>query len=169
MSKEPKAEGKKESKKMTPKQKALVALMPVVESGKMTLQAAMLEAGYSKSTAHQQSSVLGQIRTNSKMQDALEKAGFTEEYLAAGIVEGTMAVDGQLKVITKHEDGEEEVEFVGAPDHTSRVRYYKLGAELKDAFPAKKQLNADVGVEQMLDEAENESDYAEFNTQEKGK
>lgn len=147
---------------MTAKQKKLVAFMPEVEAGNMTLKDAMLKSGYSEETAKQQSTILGGLRSNTKMQEALKKAGFTEDYLAEGIVEGTGAVDGKLKVITKTEDGEEEVDFVGNPDYNARARYYKLGAELLDAFPAKKSINADVGVEELLDEAEEGADYTEW-------
>ena len=135
----------KGSKPPTPKQKKLISLLPQVESGQMTLKAAMLMAGYKESVSNQQSSVLGQIRSNTKMQEALKEAGFTEEYLAGGIVEGTKAKISQM------------------PDYNARAHYYKLGAELLDAFPAKKNINADVGIEELLDEQEDSAESVEWN------
>jgi hypothetical protein len=80
-----------------------------------------------------------------------------------GIVEGTTATDGKLKIIVKNENDEEvEEAIVGKPDYRTRGVYYKLGAELLDAFPAKKSIEAQVGVEHLLDAAEDTIDYAEF-------
>ncbi|PQO47398.1 hypothetical protein [Blastopirellula marina] len=142
---------KKRQPKLTPKQRKLVSLMPEVEAGRMTKQQAMLEAGYADSTAHQQSTILGGLRTNTKMQEALQKAGFTEEYLATGIVDGTMATRPSF--------------YGDKADYQARGVFYKLGAELMDAFPAKKTINAEVGVEQILDEVEGGADPAEWGKQ----
>jgi predicted RNA-binding protein YlxR (DUF448 family) len=97
------------------------------------------------------------------MQEALKKVGLTEEYLAGGIIEGTRAIDGTVKVIrvAVNEEGD-EVEIRPKPDHRTRGIYFKLGAELLDAFPAKKSIEAQVGVETLLDEAENGAEYAEW-------
>ena len=120
--------------------------MPEVESGKKTMKQAMIEAGYAESTADQQQQVLGSLRINTKMQEALKKAGFTEDYLATGIVEGTKAKGsgptGDL------------------PDYRARGIFYKLGAELMDAFPAEKSIQAQVGIESLLDAQESAADYA---------
>ncbi|QDT46189.1 hypothetical protein Pan258_02060 [Symmachiella dynata] len=141
---------KKESAKLTPKQKKLIQLLPLVEEGKITKMEAFKRAGYADSTAREQTTVLGQIGSNTKMQEALKKVGFTEEYLATGIVEGTQA-NGNAQGGGRY------------PDYKTRSHYYKLGAELLDAFPAKKTVNAEVGVEELLNSAEDGSDYAEWN------
>jgi hypothetical protein len=123
------------TKKLTPKQKQLVKLMPLVETGKMTMQDAMLQAGYSPSTAHQQSETLGKIRTNSVMQDALRKAGFDEGFLAETIKND----------VQKLRPGQ------------ARKGYLELGSKLLDAMPAQKNLNADAPIEALLDEQESQT------------
>ena len=65
--------------KLTAKQKKLIALMPKVELGKITVEKAMLKAGYAKSTARQQTDCLRNIRENSAMQDALRDVGVNED------------------------------------------------------------------------------------------
>lgn len=129
--------------KLNPRQKKLIQLMPKVEAGEITQEEALKQAGYAASTARQQSTVLGGLRQNTKMQEALKKAGFTEDYLAEGIVEGTAAM--QVSDRGTH------------PDYRARGIFYKLGAELLDAFPNKLNLNADVGIEALLDNAEKEA------------
>jgi len=149
----------KRQPKLTPKQRKLIELMPLVEDGKITQKEALLRAGYKESSAHQQSSVLGGLRTNTKMQEALEKVGFTEDYLAKGIVEGAAATEATKKVV-EDEDGNFSTEE--RADYRTRGIYYKLGAELLDAFPAKKSIEAQVGVEALLDQADEATDYAEW-------
>jgi hypothetical protein len=122
------------SNELNPRQKNLIELMPKVEAGEISMVEAMKRAGYADSTAHQQQSVLGAIRNNTKMQEALQKAGFTEDYLATGIVEGTTATEGEKAI----------------PDYRARGIFYKLGAELLDAFPAKKTITADVGIADLI-------------------
>ena len=112
--------------KLTPKQKKLIALLPKVEAGEMTMKAAMIKAGYSEKTADQQQQVLGGLRTNTKMQEALDKVGVTEEKIATRIKRG-MDTFGN-----------------------TAFNYTKLAAELRDAFPAKKQINADVSIEDLI-------------------
>ena len=129
--------------------------MPKVESEELTLQAAMLQAGYAESTSHQQSTILGSLRTNTKMQEALHKAGFTEQFLAEGIVEGAGATEVRGQ-------GDER------PDYRARGIYYKLGAELLDAFPAKKNINAEVPIEDMLDQVDGHVQYAPWKDEEDG-
>lgn len=124
------------AKKLTPRQKRLIPLMAKVEAGEITQEEALKQAGYADTTARQQQSVLGSLRQNTKMQEALAKAGFTEEYLANGIVEGTQA--------TSATDRGEHA------DYRARGIFYKLGAELMDAFPAKKTINADVDIEDLI-------------------
>ena len=101
---------------LTPKQKNLVALMPQVESGHMTLEAAMLKAGFAKSTSAQQSETMNRLRKNSVMQDALRKHGFTEDFLAKTIV-------GDMKLLRPGQ---------------ARRQYAEMGAKLLDAFPSTK-------------------------------
>lgn len=141
---------------LTPRQKKLIELQPRVESGELTKQEAMLQAGYSEESARQQRNVYGALRSNTKMQKALKKAGFTEEYLAEGIVAGTQATEAGKRV-QKEDDGAYTVEE--RPDYKARGIYYKLGAELLDAFPNKVNLNADVGIEALLDDAEGQVEY----------
>lgn len=95
------------------------------------------------------------------MQDALQKAGFTEDYLAAGMVKGTRATEPTKKVI-EDEDGTKRLEELA--DYTARARPYKLSAELLDAFPPKKQVNAEVGVEDVLDASES-VDYSQWGSE----
>ena len=133
--------------------------MPKVEAGEITQEEALKQAGYADSTARQQTTVLGSLRQNTKMQEALKKAGFTEDYLAEGIVQGTKAIDGSMKVVRVLVDAageqlDEEIEIRAKPDYRARGIYYKLGAELMDAFPAKVNLNADVTVDDLIKEQE---------------
>lgn len=126
---------KKPSRKkvLTPKQKKLVGLLPKVAAGDMNQAEAMERAGYSKSTARQQSKVMTAVRQSSVMQEALRKAGVTEERLAGVIDKGIRKNDGY------------------------RYHYVKLGAELLDAFPAKKNLHGIVDPEELLNQAEKET------------
>lgn len=145
------------SKKMTPKQKALVALMPEVESGRMTMKAAMLKAGYAESTANEQSVILGQIGNNAAMQKALRDNGFDESYLAQGILEGTKATEPGKKV-TKDDTGALIIE--DRPDHRARGIFFKLGAELLNVEPPKHQINTDVTIDDMIAAQEGSSPAA---------
>jgi hypothetical protein len=115
------------SKKLTPQQKQLIALMPLVESGKMRLTTAMRQAGYAESTALQQSSVLKDLRENSEMKKALRKHGVTEGTIAQKIKNGIKSYG------------------------PTALGYTKLGAELLDAFSAQKSITADVGIEDLFD------------------
>lgn len=118
----------KSKKRLTPKQKKLLALLPSVATGDMTMEAAMLKAGYSKSTSEQQTQTLKNIRTNSVMQEALEKAGFTESFIAETLVK-------DIKLLRPGQ---------------ARRAYLELGSKLKDAFPATKNINADVGIADLI-------------------
>ena len=127
---------KHQLKRMTAKQKRLVSILPSVSAGKMTMEAALLKAGYAKSTAEQQSETLRNLRESSVMQAALRKAGVTEEALA-----------GKIKTGIKDEGG------IG-------LGYTKLAAELLDAMPAKKNLHSIVDPEELLNSAEKEGETA---------
>ncbi len=74
--------------KLTPKQRQLARLQEKVVLGQMTQKEAILQAGYSESTAKQQSSVLGEVRSNTAMQEALRKVGFDEDFIAEELAEG---------------------------------------------------------------------------------
>ncbi len=115
---------KPSKRELSPRQKKLVRLLPDVHAGKKTKTQAMLEAGYAASSANQQSEVLGNIRNNTRMQDALRKAGFTEEFLAAKIMDGAEAYTKGM--------------FGTQPDFRARAQVLKIGADMLDAFPAKK-------------------------------
>lgn len=65
--------------------------MPDVMDVKMTLEDTMLKAGYAESSVLQQSQAVGSLRKNTRMQEALAKAGFTEDVIAENIVEGIKA------------------------------------------------------------------------------
>lgn len=119
-------------KGLTPRQKNLVKLMPQVEEGELTKKEAMMKAGYKESSATQQSVIFGGLRNNTRMQEALRKAGFTEDYLAEGVMDGTGAT------------------FKGLPDYKARGVFYKLGAELLDAFPAQKNINAEASIADLI-------------------
>lgn len=113
---------------LTPKLKKLALLMPEVMDGKMTLKAAMLKAGYAESSANQQQAATGALRNNTRMQEALAKAGFTEDVIASNIMEGIAA---ERTIVADRE-------VVTVPDYDARHKFVKTGAELLDAFPAKK-------------------------------
>jgi len=119
---------KKTSRALTPKLRKLALLMPEVMDGKMTLKAAMLSAGYAESSALQQSQAVGALRNNVRMQEALAKAGFTEDVIATNIVEG---ISAERTFIA-------DKEVVTAPDYDARHKFLRTGAELLDAFPSKK-------------------------------
>jgi hypothetical protein len=123
--------------KLTPRQKKLIALIPKVEAGEMTMKAALLKAGYSEESSDQQSTILGGLRRNARMQEALQKAGFTEEYLAKGVMEGTQATM-PTSTGRKH------------PDYKARGIFYKMGAELMDAFPAQKQISTTATIDDLI-------------------
>jgi hypothetical protein len=107
-------------KPLTPKQKKLVALLPKIESGEMTKTAAILQAGYTESSAREQSRVMGSIGNNAVMQAALRKAGVNEDLLSQSIREGLTADEK------------------GTPDYRTRSVYVKIGADLLDAFPTQR-------------------------------
>ncbi len=118
----------KGSKKMTPKQKALVALMPIVESGQMTMKAAMLKAGYAESTAREQTTVMGQIGNNASMQAALRKVGFNEEFIAKQIADGARKL--------RH--------------GRDKLGYLQTGAGLLNVEPPKKVISAQTDIESLI-------------------
>jgi hypothetical protein len=105
-----------------------------VEDGEMTKKDAMLKAGYAESSANQQGVVFGSLRNNARMQEALRKAGFDEEYLAGGIVEGTATTWGEQAMA----------------DYRTRAVLYKLGAELLDVMPAQKNINAETSIANLI-------------------
>ena len=135
--------------------------MPLVEAGELTKMEAMIKAGYAESSAREQSAVLGSLGSNTRMQQALRKKGFTEEYLAEGVMEGTRATEATKQPV-KTEEG--TITTKERADYRTRGIYYKLGAQLLDAFPAQKKIGAQVGVEQILDNVEQSTDYAEWDT-----
>lgn len=112
--------------KLSPKQKKLISLLPLVEAGELTKTEALKRAGYADSTAREQQQVLGNLGNNKAMQEALRKEGVTEEAIAVGIREGLGAKEK------------------GAPDFRARSIFVKIGAELLDAFPTKKHQIEDV-------------------------
>ena len=115
------------AKKLTPKQKKLVALLPAVATGDMTMEAALLKAGYSKSSARQQSDAIGNLRQNSVMQNALRDNGIDEKTVASKIKKG-----------------------LDTFDKDTMFKFTKLAAELLDAFPATKNINAEVGIDELI-------------------
>jgi hypothetical protein len=125
----------KGSHRMTPKQRKLALLLPEVEDGKMTLKAAILKAGYAESTALQQERAVGSVRNNAKMQEALAKKGFNEDFIAGKIMEGV------------------EARNKGTPDWNAQHKYLATGVELMDLFPAKK-IDATVNQPLAYDELE---------------
>ena len=119
----------------------------------------MKQAGYAESTSKQQTVILDKLRNNSVMQKALREHGFDETFIAKEIMDGIGAQSYFYK------DGDMST----VPDHNTRHRYLKTGAELLDAFPAQKKIEAQVGVEQILDNVEQSTDYAEWDTVNKQK
>jgi len=101
---------------LTPRQAKLAKMAPAIALGTISKQEAMLKAGYTPETAHQQSSVLGSLRTNTAMQAALRKAGFTEELIAESLMEGVNTLRA------------------GRP----KLGYIQAGAELLDVVPSQK-------------------------------
>src|SRR5258708_5079698 len=105
----------------TIKQANLIKRLPEVASGKKTMENAMIESGYSETSAHQQKEILGQIRNLSPMQQALNKAGVTIE-----------------KLSQKYQEGLEATDKDGNPDYHAQFKYVNASAELHDVFPDKK-------------------------------
>lgn len=128
------------SRKATPRQKKLVQLMPQVEAGVITMESAFKKAGYSDATAKQQSNTLGAIRKNTVMQEALNKAGVTEELIADQIRSG----------ISSLKPGSQQ------------LGYIQTAAELRDAFPSKKIDHTVTTVDEMLDQAEGEGEHVQW-------
>lgn len=110
----------KQAKKLTPRQAKLIKQIPAVVAGKKTKKQALLDAGYSEGSARQQQEALGSLRTNTAMQEALRKAGVTEDKLAHVIAGGLDAMKDRQ------------------PDHHARHKFVVTAAELRDDFPAKK-------------------------------
>lgn len=100
---------------LTARQKRLVPLIPKIATGEMSKTNALLQAGYSKGSSKQQQGPLGSVRIQSIMQQALRKAGVTEERIAIKIGKGMDSY---------------------APN--VGLGFTKLAAELMDAFPTKK-------------------------------
>jgi hypothetical protein len=119
---------KKKRQGLSPKLKRLALFMPEVIDGTLTLKAAMLKAGYAESSSNQQSQAVGSLRNNGVMQEALRKAGVTEQSIATAVKDGMAATrffSANFKLYEK-------------PDFHARHAFVKTGAELLDAFPAKK-------------------------------
>lgn len=144
---------KKQKKGLTPQQKKLVLLLPMVSSGKLSMKEAMLRAGYAESSADQQTKTLNSVRASSVMQEALRKKGFTEELIAGKIMEGLEASKGYTIKM-----GEETV-FQETPDAMARHKYLETGAKLLDVFPAAK-VDAHLTVDDACDDAEKAREYA---------
>ena len=142
---EKKSAGKK-SRALTPKQKKAVEYVQKAVMGDITIEEALKKAGYSDITAKQQKVVLDQLRKNSEMQKAMKKAGIDENLIVSKLRTG-----------------------LDTPAKDTMFKFLKLAAELMDAFPANKNINTDVGVEHLLDDAENGADYADWDSEEKGK
>ncbi len=106
------------------KQKKLIEQLPLIVTGKRTKADSMRRAGYKESSVNQHSMVFGSLRVNSAMQEALRKVGVTEDRIADKIEAGM--------------NGKECFVFT------------KLAAELLDAFPAKKQINTDVSIADLI-------------------
>ncbi len=130
----------KRQKPLTPKQKRLVQMLPKVQAGKMTKKAAIIAAGYSEKSANQQQRVLGSVRNNTVMQQALRAAGFDEEFIAASVMQGMRATDR------------------GIPDPHVRHKYLVTGAELLDTFPSKKVDVRDVTLDDLIKQQEGGND-----------
>ena len=69
---------------LTPKQRKLVALLPCVALGEISKETALKRAGYSDSTARQQTRMVNSVRKDSAMQLALRNAGVNEERFHVG-------------------------------------------------------------------------------------
>ncbi|MHB0955693.1 MAG: hypothetical protein ACYC0X_04870 [Pirellulaceae bacterium] len=126
------------SRKLSPRQAKLAAMAPDIAAGKITKKKAILKAGYKESSAKQQERVLGSVRMNTIMQEALRKAGVTEKRVAEKIDEGLEA----RRKFAVH-DGD-DVSYEYDDDYATRHKYVVTAAELLDAFPAKKHQIEDV-------------------------
>ena len=100
---------------LTARQKRLVPLIPKIALGEISKTDALRQAGYSEGSANQQQGPLGSVRIQSIMQQALRKAGVTEERIAVKIGKGMDSY---------------------APN--VGLGYTKLASELLDAFPTKR-------------------------------
>src|SRR4051812_25606161 len=102
---------KKPAQPLTPRQKKFVAQIPAIAAGKKSKAKGMRDAGYSKKTSLQQQRVLGSIRIQSAMQQALLKAGVTLDVIGERISEGLGAT------------------VKGKPDHHARHKFVVTAAE----------------------------------------
>ncbi len=76
----------------------------------------------------QQSQAVGSLRNNTRMQEALQKAGFTEDFIASNIMDGIAA---ERTIVA-------DKEVVTVPNKDARHKFVKTGAERHGAFPPKK-------------------------------
>jgi hypothetical protein len=90
--------------------------MPLIATGQLSRVEAMRQAGYAESTARQQSEVLGSLRNQELLQEALRDAGLDETFIAETIAEGLDQLQpGPVK-----------------------LAYLTLAIKLLDGFPPKK-------------------------------
>lgn len=125
---------------LTPKQKKLLTELPKIEQGLKTKKRALLDAGYAESSARQQQAILGGLRNNRVMQEALRKAGVTEEMLAKSIRHGLKATRTFSANFEIHE----------APDFHAQHAFVKTAAELLDVFPAEKHVVAETTIADLI-------------------
>jgi hypothetical protein len=130
---------------LTARKRQFIKLMPLIASGKMTVEAALTKAGYAPSTARQQKSIVDGVRQISAMQKALKAEGVTEKALAKTVKEGLKATRIFSANFKLHE----------APDFNARHSYASTAAELLGAFPPKKTINADVTLDDLIQSQEN--------------
>lgn len=96
-------------------------MLPKVEAGTMTMQEAMLSAGYAESSARQQTTTLNSLKNNDRMRDAFEKAGITLDSLAKKYAEGLNAKGAK-----------------GRADYNTRYKYVAAATQILDCYPSQK-------------------------------
>lgn len=151
--KKAKPKKRKKNDTLNPRQKKLALLLIRVEAGELSLYEAMLKAGYSQCSAEQQKNTLDRIRKNTAMQAALREKGFNENVIATTIMEGLKATKGFTVKM-----GNDTV-FEQSEDYMARHKYLETGAKLLDAFPSQK-IDANLNINDELDEAEKDGEYA---------
>lgn len=125
-------------KELTDKQRKAIRYLIQALDGKMTYEAALKKAGYSDSSAKQQKIVMDSLRKTSVIQAALRKKQITEEFVAGEIHDAVTTLDK-------------------GKDHRG---YLDMAVKLLDLYPASR---VEVGdMDQALDEAEENADYAEW-------
>jgi hypothetical protein len=132
-------------------------LLDNLTNGKFnTYKDALIDAGYSESTATKApQKILGNVRIQTALQEALEKAGLSDGFIATGIKEGCEATKViSANVIVKGNSGDEMKEadsmtkdFIDVEDYPTRLKALDMAIKLKGGYPKEQiELTGEVGI-----------------------